>query len=108
MSSSIARHTIYLVQQWHWRFNDHLTQTVEADDPRDDVRENPDRPGTFELGVYMRNPDEGGLPVRAFTDLDRAEAFCREQEQVRRARSNPFRYGWDMDSRTSLDEGRLR
>ncbi len=108
MPDTLSSTVVYLVQQWHWRFIDHFTQTVEADDPRQDVQENPDRPGSFELGVYVRGPDEGGLPVKVFTDLDRAEAFCREQEQARRARTNPFRYGWGMDSRTSLDEGRLR
>src|SRR5438552_2276302 len=110
MPDTTSLPTVYLVQQFHWRVHDHYTHTeqLEPGDPRGDVRENPHRQGQFELVTWWRSPDESGVPVRAFADLDRADAYCREQEQARRARCNPFRYGWGMDSRTSLDEGRLR
>jgi hypothetical protein len=99
---------VYLVQAWHWRVRDDDTVEALAGDPRQDVRPHPYREGEWQLVTYHRGPDEGGLPVRAFRDYARAEAFRREREQARREVTNPFRYGWGMDSRTSLDDGRLR
>jgi hypothetical protein len=104
----VATNTVYLVVRWHWRVRWDETQEVSPDDPRTDVH--PDRYGRggLEIVTYQRNPDESGLPVRAFRDPARAEAFRREQEQAKRAATNPFRYGWNLDARTSLDPGRLR
>jgi hypothetical protein len=84
MSDTISAGTVYLVQRWHWRPHEYLN------------------------GQFRRDPDEGGLPVRAFRDPACAEAFCRAQELARRASANPFRYGWGVEGRSSLDEGRLR
>ncbi len=105
--SDVDTKTIYLVQKWHWRARDD-SETVGPDDPRADVQPRPYREGEWRLVTYQREPDEGGLPVRAFRDYARAEAFRREQEESRRSGTNPFRYGWNMVARTSLDEGRLR
>ncbi|MFO0840783.1 MAG: hypothetical protein U0797_00065 [Gemmataceae bacterium] len=104
----MAEKLVYLVQRLSWRVGDSGGEVVEADDPRPDVRDRPHYPGERELVVYHRGDDEGGEPVRAFRDYARAEAFRREQEQVRRDRTNPFRYGQDVHQWTSLDEGRLR
>jgi len=103
---SVTMQTVYLVLQWHWRLGDN-TEEVAPGDPRPDVRPNPHQPGAFEIVTYVRNPDESGYPVRAFRDYGRAIAYCREQEAARRAATNPFRYGANMESRTSLDLGRL-
>jgi hypothetical protein len=97
---------IYLVQRWDWRVLN--AEDVKAGDPRTDVLENPHEAGRWEIVTYNRSDDEGGIPVRAFRDRGAAEAFAREQEEARRAATNPFRYGWRMESRTSLDDGRLR
>jgi hypothetical protein len=102
--------TIYLVERWDWRVLEDYSDSelVEPNDPRPDVRPVPHSEGEFELVTYWRGNDEGGIPVRALTDYAQAEAFRREQEFARRSQTNPFRYGHDMNCRTSLDDGRLR
>src|SRR5262245_47675019 len=104
---SVTVQTVYLVLRWHWRVWRDNTEEVAPGDPRPDVRPNPHQPGAFEIVTYLRNPDENGYPVRAFRDHGRALAYCREQEAARRATTNPFRYGTNLESRTSLDVGRL-
>lgn len=104
----MADKLIYLVQKLSWRVGDSDGEPVEKDDPRSDVQDRAHYPGERELVVYHRGTDEGGEPVRAFHDYARAEAFRREQEQARRDRTNPFRYGPDVQHWTSFDEGRLR
>ena len=99
--------TLFVVLRRHWRVNRELTESTPAGDTRQDVRPTPDNFGHYEIVVYQRQPDEGGFPVRAFRDYAKALAFCREQEQARRNSTNPFRYGWNLESRTSLDLGRL-
>jgi hypothetical protein len=66
----MSQTTIFLVQKlywWTWRNDD-------------------------EEPVYCRF-EEGSIPVRAFTDYDRASDYQRAQEQARRAEVNPFYYG---------------
>ncbi len=98
---------IYVVLRRHWRVGGENAEEVPADDPRPDVRPCPYREGAFEIVTYVRDPGDGGYPVRAFRDYARAASYCREQELARRAATNPFRYGHNLESRTSLDLGRL-
>jgi hypothetical protein len=107
MPESTSRRVLYLVQRRHWQINDDDREEVEPGDPRPDVRPHPYHEGQLHLASYRRNPDDGGVPVRAFRDPARAEAFRRQQEEARRAATNPFRYGWGLETRSSLDEGRF-
>lgn len=76
----MSQTTIYLVQKrWWWSWEDGNTT------------------------VYQRVGEEGGSPVRAFTDRDRAEEFCRAQEQAMRADANPFLYGDKLEDLSSLE-----
>jgi hypothetical protein len=104
----MADGVIYLVQRLSWRVGSDGGEAVERDDPRPDVRDREGYSGEREIVVYHRGDDEGGEPVRAFRDYAQAEQFRREQEQGRRSRTNPFRYGGLVSQWTSLDEGRLR
>src|SRR4051812_27482061 len=77
--------------------------------------------GTLPHLETMTRPDEGGkgyvvvytfvprgiLPVKAFLEADRAEAFCKEREDEAWEGINPFRFGSGADW-TNLDAGRLR
>ncbi len=104
----MTTNVIYLVQRLSWRVGEGSGEEVEADDPRLDVREDPNAPGHFQIVVYHRQPNEGGLPVRAFRNYLSAERFRRECEHQQRRRTNPFRYGDRMEQWSSLDEGRFR
>jgi hypothetical protein len=104
----MADRVIYLVQRLSWRVGNDKCEPVDITDPRPDVRDREGYPGEREIVVYHRGGDEGGEPVRAFRDYAMAEQFRREQEQERRGRTNPFRYGGLVSEWTSLDEGRLR
>ncbi|MGL4552894.1 MAG: hypothetical protein ACRC33_17090 [Gemmataceae bacterium] len=100
--------TIYLVQRWDWRVREDDTEEVPPGDVRTDVRPHPHELGVWERVTYYRGDDEGGVPVRAFSDRHAALAFARAEEHARRASTNPFCYGGGTAGRTSLDDGRLR
>jgi len=57
--------------------------------------------------VYANGPDDDASPVKAFADLSRADAFCRERERERRERVNPFEHGRKLSDLTHFDAGRL-
>ena len=57
--------------------------------------------------IYTYEPQEGAHPVKAFLEVDKAEAFCQEQEAEAWDGLNPFRYG-SREDWTDLAAGPLR
>jgi hypothetical protein len=81
--------TIYVVQSRYWPLDErhHLGWVPEEDED-----------------AYLFGPaGEGGTPVKAFTDPDKAEAFRRAREDEKRAEASPFHQGSELAHLTSLD-----